>query len=131
MSGSFRRERIVMYRSLEWSLGDQHLAREGDMSDIAVSFLAPYALWLSIALAVALIVYYIRHRRLQARHRRVQRMADTLMQNVQGLILSVHANISELRADHPVRQQIETVLDRADALLSELRQRMEKICQLN
>jgi signal transduction histidine kinase/ligand-binding sensor domain-containing protein len=68
------------------------------------------------------------HDRLQERHRERERIArelhDTLLQSVQGLILRFHAVAGSLGASAPGRDALESVLERADDVLVEARDRV-------
>ncbi|MDR7333053.1 triple tyrosine motif-containing protein [Roseateles asaccharophilus] len=70
-------------------------------------------------------------RQLEARHRERERIArdlhDTLLQSTQALIINVQGAASRLPADAPVRGQIEAVLDRADAVVLEARERVRDL----
>jgi signal transduction histidine kinase len=65
---------------------------------------------------------------LEARHGERERIArelhDTLLQSTQGLIIHVQGLASRLPAQEPVRQQIEAMLDRADGVVLEARERV-------
>ncbi len=70
-------------------------------------------------------------RQLEARHHERERIArelhDTLLQSTQALIINVQGAASRLPADAPVRSQIEAVLDRADAVVLEARERVRDL----
>ncbi|MFZ6733546.1 sensor histidine kinase [Undibacterium sp. Ji42W] len=55
----------------------------------------------------------------------LEEMHDTLIQGVQGLMLSLQATASQLPAQGQGRAQIETLLDNADGLLAQGRQAMQ------
>jgi len=84
-------------------------------------------LYLLRARAIALRV----RRELQVRHSERERIArelhDTLLQSTQGLIVNVQGLASTLPADAPVRQQIETLLDKADDVVLEARERVRDL----
>lgn len=65
---------------------------------------------------------------LQERHSERERIArelhDTLLQGIHGVILHVQAVAESLPADQPARSQLERALDRADQMLSEGRDRV-------
>ena len=97
------------------------------------SFLAACALAI---LGLAWCAYLLRARtiaarvrlRLETRHGERERIArelhDTLLQSTQGLIVNVQGLASHLPAHEPVRQRIEAVLDRADEVVMEARERV-------
>lgn len=70
-------------------------------------------------------------RQLEARHGERERIArelhDTLLQSTQALIINVQGVASRMPADEPVRGQIEAVLDRADAVVLEARERVRDL----
>ena len=93
-------------------------------------FVRDYALWLLGAGAVAaavVLLCHVRLRRLRARARLARQVEDTLVQNTQGLILSVHGIVTELDQQDHTRQRTELTLDRADEELSELRDRVAEL----
>ena len=67
-------------------------------------------------------------RELEARHRERERIArelhDTLLQSTQGLILHIQGVASSMPAVDPTRQRIEALLDRADQVVIEARERV-------
>lgn len=67
-------------------------------------------------------------RQLEARHRERERIArelhDTLLQSTQGLILHIQGVASSMPAVDPTRQRIEALLDRADQVVVEARERV-------
>jgi hypothetical protein len=94
------------------------------------SFIQEYAVWLGClaASAAALVIAcYLRLRRLRARSRLAEQVEDTLVQNAQGLILSVHGIVTELDPNDRTRTRTERTLDRADEELSGLRDRIEDL----
>lgn len=70
-------------------------------------------------------------RELQVRHSERERIArelhDTLLQSTQGLIVNVQGLASTLPADAPVRQKIEALLDKADDVILEARERVRDL----
>ena len=82
------------------------------LSSIA-SFVRAHAGWL-LALGVVAIVFasacHWRLRRLRARSRVAQQVEDGLVQNAQGLILSVHGIVNELDPGDRTRQRTEKTL---------------------
>ena len=69
--------------------------------------------------------------RLEVRHAERERIArelhDTLLQGIQGLILRFHAITQKMRPDDPVRGMIDQVLDRADDVLVEGRDKVRDL----
>lgn len=67
-------------------------------------------------------------RQLEARHRERERIArelhDTLLQSTQGLILNIQGAVAALPAADGVRLQVERLLDRADEVAVEARERV-------
>lgn len=58
-------------------------------------------------------------RRLAEKDRIAQDLLHTMLQNVQGLILKIHAVVKQMAPEDPARQALEDTLDRADELLAE------------
>jgi hypothetical protein len=58
-------------------------------------------------------------RRLAEKDRIAQDLFDALLQNVQGLILKIHAVVKQMAPEEPARQALEDTLDRADEVLAE------------
>lgn len=89
-----------------------------------------------LALALVAGTYLLRtralaahvRRELEARHRERERIArelhDTLLQSTQGLILHIQGVASSMPAVDPTRQRIEALLDRADQVVIEARERV-------
>ncbi|MGE8500372.1 MAG: sensor histidine kinase [Pseudomonas sp.] len=73
--------------------------------------------------------------RLEARHEERERIArelhDTLLQGVQGLMLSFQAATQLIDEQHPARIRMERALDRADEVLAEGRDRVKDLRRLN
>ncbi|WP_257455869.1 sensor histidine kinase [Archangium lipolyticum] len=98
-----------------------------------------YALCALAAAALLWGVYQLRLRqvaaqlraRLEARSQERERIArelhDTLLQGTQGLILKIQGLASELPEAHPTRGRIEAVLDRADQVVVEARDRVRDL----
>ncbi len=84
-------------------------------------------LWVAYLLRLRHLSRQIRER-LQERHRERERIArelhDTLLQSVQGLILRFHAVAGSLGHEAPAHAAMERVLDRADEVLVEARERV-------
>jgi signal transduction histidine kinase len=58
-------------------------------------------------------------RRLAEKDRIAQDLLHTMLQNVQGLILKIHAVGKQMAPEEPARQALEETLDRADEVLAE------------
>jgi signal transduction histidine kinase len=65
--------------------------------------------------------------RVSERTRIARELHDTLLQNVQGLILKIHAIAQRIPSVDPTRQQIEKTLDYADQVLAEGRDRVRSL----
>jgi len=65
--------------------------------------------------------------RVSERTRIARELHDTLLQNVQGLILKIHAIAQRIPVVDPTRQQIEQTLDYADQVLAEGRDRVRNL----
>lgn len=73
-------------------------------------------------LAVAWLTY--RRRMLTNEHeRRFAALHDDLLQDVQGLALSLQAVADQLPPDEPAKRQLEQILDRTDQLLTDRKRR--------
>jgi len=91
------------------------------------------------ALLLCALAYRLRARsiatavrkRLEARHLERERIArelhDTLLQGTQGIIVNIQGLVSRLPKDEPMRAQIETVLDRADDVVREAREKVHDL----
>ncbi|HSI50708.1 MAG TPA: two-component regulator propeller domain-containing protein [Ideonella sp.] len=62
--------------------------------------------------------------RLRERERIARELHDTLLQGTQGLVLSFQVAASKLPRTDPRRQEMETILDRADLVVAEARDRV-------
>lgn len=75
------------------------------------------------------------HARLEERHTERERIArelhDTLLQGVQGLMLSFQVVTEQIPSTHPARCKMEKALDRADQVLAEARDRVNDLRDLN
>lgn len=94
------------------------------------SIVRDYGVWLlSAAIIVAglAIACHLRLRRSRARAKLAEQVADTLVENAQGLILSVHGIVNELEPNDRTRERTEKTLDRADQQLSEIRGKIEDL----
>lgn len=73
--------------------------------------------------------------RLEERHSERERIArelhDTLLQSVQGLMLTFQAATEQIPGDHPARSKMEGALDRADLALVEARDRVNDLRDSN
>jgi signal transduction histidine kinase len=65
--------------------------------------------------------------RLEERERIARELHDTLLQGFQGLMLRIHAVMKTLPETEPAHQMMEQVLDRADGVLLEGRQRVRDL----
>jgi two-component sensor histidine kinase len=65
--------------------------------------------------------------RVSERTRIARELHDTLLQNVQGLILKLHAIAKHMPLEEPSRQAIEKALDHADRVLAEGRDRVRNL----
>jgi len=57
--------------------------------------------------------------RLAEKDRIARELIESLLQNVQGLILKIHAVVKQVPHEEPARQALENTLDRADEVLAE------------
>ena len=57
--------------------------------------------------------------RLAEKDRIAQDLLHTMLQNVQGLILKIHAVVKQMAPEEPTRQALEETLDRVDEVLAE------------
>ena len=57
-------------------------------------------------------------RRSAEKNRMAQDLLHTMLQNVQGLILKIHAVVKQMAPEDPARQALEETLDRADEVLA-------------
>jgi len=65
--------------------------------------------------------------RLTERARIARELHDSLLQNVQGLILKVHAGLKQIAPENPARQTLERALDYAEQTLVEGRDRVRDL----
>ena len=85
------------------------------------------ALWLAVTLRLRAVGSAIRLReegRADERIRIARDLHDTLLQGVQGLVMSVHAVLHSLSSDHAARDVLSTSLDTADRIIAEGRDRV-------
>lgn len=96
----------------------------------------PWFIFASLAVVVILLACVFRQRTGKRSRRRVDRfqdslaerervlrsLHDSLLQNFQGLVLRLHAALKPLPAASDTRRNIESILDQADAVLSQARQ---------
>ena len=86
-----------------------------------------FALWLLYKVRIRQVGRHIRvvlEERLAERERIARELHDTLLQSVQGLILSFQAATEQLRPEDPKRGTLERTLKRADDVLAEGRDRV-------
>lgn len=97
--------------------------------------------WFCAALVLALLIMFFQWRmgrlreRLQAslrdriaeRERIARELHDTLLQGVQGLILTFQSAARQVPADLPARNQLERAIDRAEAVVVEARDRVRSL----
>jgi hypothetical protein len=78
-----------------------------------------FGLWVLASAALALLSVLIGYRcgRKRGRERGRQAGHDEMVQGVQGLMLRLHAIAEDIPSQDPARQQLEQLLDRADAML--------------
>jgi hypothetical protein len=99
-----------------------------DMLSFIASFIRENEVWIScgvVLLIVIGVVCQLRIRRLRAKVQLAQLVEDELVQDAQGVIMSVHGIVTELDPNDQTRKRTEQTLDRADEQLSELRERIE------
>jgi hypothetical protein len=100
------------------------------VSELVSQFVGDHGLaLLCCGLSVALIggLCFARARRWRRRERLAREVEDALVQNAQSVILSVHGIVRHLAPEDPLRQKVEQALDRADAQLSEDRDRVQDL----
>lgn len=88
------------------------------------------ALWIVYLLRLNQLTEQLQQRlgaRLEERERIARELHDTLLQGVQGLMLRFQAVMKGLPAREPARHVMEQVLDRADEVLLEARQRVRDL----
>lgn len=88
------------------------------------------ALWLFYLMRLKQITAQLQQRlgaRLEERERIARELHDTLLQGLQGLMLRFQAVMKGLPEREPARQTMEHVLDRADEVLLEARQRVRDL----
>lgn len=90
--------------------------------------LLEWLLGIAVVAGSVVVFYQRRLSRAYRGYRRMEEYADTLLQQMQGTLLSVHGIVSELRSEDPVRTQMELMLDRADRQLAEIREQMQPYC---
>ncbi|WP_263415415.1 sensor histidine kinase [Terriglobus albidus] len=87
-------------------------------------------LWLLYLRRLRQATAHVRERlgaRLEERVRIARELHDTLLQGFQGLLLRFDAVKKAIPQDHPARSQMESVLDRADEVLHEGRERVRDL----
>lgn len=80
-----------------------------------------------VSASVAKLVLTRLEGRLGERERIARELHDTLLQSVQGLILSIQGTSMRMPGDDPLRRQIEGSLERADEVLAEARDRVRDL----
>jgi signal transduction histidine kinase len=88
------------------------------------------ALWIFYLIRLNQVTGQLQQRlgaRMEERERIARELHDTLLQGVQGLILRFQAVMRRLPEREPTRQMMEKVLDRADEVLLEGRQRVREL----
>jgi signal transduction histidine kinase len=91
---------------------------------------ATLLLWQLYQLRLRQVAQHVRarsHARVEERERIARDLHDTLIQGVQGMILLFQGYASELPAMDPTRRKMEGVLDQADQLLREARERVSNL----
>ena len=58
-------------------------------------------------------------RRLAEEDQIYQDLVHTMLQNVQGLVLKIHALVKQMPPEEPARQALQDTLDRFDGVLAE------------
>ena len=87
-------------------------------------------LWLLYLLRLKQATAHVHERlgaRMEERVRIARELHDTLLQGFQGLVLRFDAVMKTIPQDHPARNLMENVLDRADGLLLEGRERVRDL----
>jgi signal transduction histidine kinase len=87
-------------------------------------------LWLGLTARVRYVTAGIRQRaeeRAEERIRIARELHDTLLQGVQGLLLSFHAAASKVPAEHESKRALEMALTRADQIILEGRNRVTRL----
>lgn len=87
-------------------------------------------LWCAYAWRLRKVTARVRARlqeRLTERERIARELHDTLLQNIQGVILKLQNVAEEIPADAPARRMMEQVLDRADEVLIDGRDRVKDL----
>ena len=92
--------------------------------------LAAFLLWLGFSLRVRWVSAAIRSRaeeRAEERIRIARELHDTLLQGVQGLLLSFHAAASKVPTEHESKKALEKALASADRIILEGRDRVNRL----
>lgn len=66
-------------------------------------------------------------RRLAEKDQIAQDLLHTMLQNIQGLILKIHAVAKQMAPEEPARQALEGTLDRFDEVLAESSNQVRKL----
>jgi signal transduction histidine kinase len=61
------------------------------------------------------------------RERIARDLLHDMLQNVQGLILKIHAEVKQMAPEDPVRQALENTLDRADEVLAKCSNQVQSL----
>jgi signal transduction histidine kinase/ligand-binding sensor domain-containing protein len=97
---------------------------------ILLALTAAAALWVLILLRLRQATAHIRTRlgeRMDERERIARELHDTLLQGFQGLLLRFQAVMEQIPNDQPARHKMEKVLERADEVMFEGRERVSKL----
>ena len=145
--------RVASYTTLppgKYKFHVQSATRQGVWNEpgprLGITILPPWwgTLWFRLLCLVATVsilwtLYLIRLKQMEAeirarieerlgeRERIARELHDTLLQGIQGLILRFQAVADRIPASEPARQMIEKVLDRADEVLAEGRDRVKNL----
>ena len=66
-------------------------------------------------------------RRMAEKDRIAQDLLHTILQNVQGLVLKIHAVAKQMAPEEPARQALQNTLDRFDQLLAEISNQVQSL----
>lgn len=118
--------------------------RAGDTLELSLPPTFLQSIWFKLIVAAVLmslvwVIYSLRVRQVAAalearflvrtaeRERIARELHDTLLQGVQALMLRFQAVSNKLAKDHPLQQDLEQALDRADTVLAEGRSRVRDL----
>jgi len=145
--------RLASYTTLpagKYTFHVQSATRQGVWNEpglaLGITILPPWwdtfwfrLLWIVATISILWTLYLIRLKQMEAeirarieerlgeRERIARELHDTLLQGIQGLILRFQAVAERIPASEPARQMIEKVLDRADEVLVEGRDRVKNL----